>query len=327
MAIAPDVKELAEYVLGVRGARMFSEAFDATLGQYANAVLPSARETVAVAFGLQKTAALGYDRVWTGYRNDMPPDMRFFGNTSLERRALALVLIEAIVFETEMPELFGEEMVAKLDDARERLYGPLAERDGAPRGILARTIADSIREQHGISASPVYAKVAQRDAEYREGDYGVVIAALTNLQIVDESALSWKQVAQFREDERAKAAFRRLTHWLDANFVGKTHAFIEDEIAIRLRDYEESLQRHGVRTILGSLAATLDSQMIIAGSAAVATAAYIKDSFAAALVGTSLLLGKVAVHVALSLVDLDEQRRGKDTEISFVAEVAKLSRD
>jgi len=137
---------------------------------------------------------------------------------------------------------------------------------------------------------------------------------------VDESALTWEQVEQFRQDVDARKHYRRLVHWLDAEMAGKTTSFIADEISIRLDNYEAALRKHGMQTALGSLAALLDPGFLAASSLAVGAAAVSGGGMLAAISAGGLALARGALAVVSKCIDLRDEVR-KTSEIAFVHEL------
>jgi hypothetical protein len=97
---------------------------------------------------------------------------------------------------------------------------------------------------------------------------------------------------------------------------------MRDEIAIRLDNYNDALRKHGVKTILGTLATALDAKVLIGGAAAVASLSYASDHIAAMVAGGAIVVGNAAVHLARALLDIQDVRDATNPEIAFVAEVA-----
>ena len=115
-------------------------------------------------------------------------------------------------------------------------------------------------------------------------------------------------------------------HWLDAEMIGKSRSFVEDEIAIRLDTYERSLRKHGIRTLLGSLSAVVDVKTVSASTAALATFTFAGSTLAGAIAAGSILVGKTIVHIGHASLDLIEVRTGPGSEIAYVAEVVKAAK-
>lgn len=88
------------------------------------------------------------------------------------------------------------------------------------------------------------------------------------LEVVDEEALSWEQVLEFRSDAAAKADYRRLVHWLDRDMVGRTYQYVIDEIGVRLEKYRAAIRKHGLQSRIGVLASVLEAKALWPASVA-----------------------------------------------------------
>jgi len=165
-------------------------------------------------------------------------------------------------------------------------------------------------------ATPIYADSAQKDREYKAGEKEVIVATLSDLDIVDEDNTPWDAVLQFRGDPDARGKYRRFIHWLDKELVGKPQSFVEDEIAGRLQDYTDALRKHGIRTICGMIRAALDPRHWPACDFA-AVAAMLNDK---PWWTAGLMIGKVCLSVATALLDHDDVKRGPNREIAYVYE-------
>jgi len=183
-------------------------------------------------------------------------------------------------------------------------------------GYACRKISKSFYKKHGIPMIPIYGSVKERDTQYNEGDRKAVVIALSNIKVVDEDNLIWEQVLEFRADKEIQQKYKRFLHWLDEKMVGKSQAFVEDDISIRLKDYEQALKKHGIKTVVGEVSE------VIAGGGLIGLA----DPKLGFLTAGALVAGKVIVKVAKILLDFDDVERGQNSEISWVYEVKKLGR-
>jgi hypothetical protein len=184
-------------------------------------------------------------------------------------------------------------------------------------------IARASFNKHGFPVVPVYSSREEHDTDYRPGNRATVIAALDNLRVVDEQQLSWEQVTEFRNDHQNRLKYLRLLHWLDKDMVGKPRSFVEDEIALRLQDYEDALAKHGILTVLGLLSKAADGKAMLGASSLTASLALSGESTLGIIAGAGLLIGKVAVQVVEVLLDRDDATKGAHSEVSWVHEVKK----
>ncbi len=296
-------------------------------------------ESSAVALFNPKTAALCYDRVWLPWVDGMSPyprSLTFFGNTLWDH--LAIVFLTCLS-STEFPESVIEpewtpqlhdlvrpvgEHLRKKGRCGDKLFHftdpfalqPQLAREGF--ASMAREAARIYQKTHKISPVPIYPAVALRDLAYKPGDASVVVSALRNLDIVDEHQLQWDQVVKFRQDPKAKKSYRRLLHWLDKEMLGKSTAFVEDEISSRMEDYRASLRKHGISTVKGVLERTMSGQMLAKVSAAAGGAAGLTgEAIWAAFAGAGYLVGDAIVSVLQAHLELQDELE-KYRDISFV---------
>jgi len=189
-----------------------------------------------------------------------------------------------------------------------------------------RKISKSFYKKHKIPLVPVYKSVKERDIEYHEGDRKAIVIALKNIKIVDEDKLTWEQVLEFRKDKEIRSKYRRFLHWLDKDMVGKSQAFIEDEIAGKLEDYENALKKYNIKTVLGTIEEALDRKYLIGASGIATTITYAGYPTWGLLTGAGLIVGKMAVKLRETKLDFEDIERGTNSEISWMYEAKKLGK-
>lgn len=274
-------------------------------------LLPAKGETVAISFK-PKTAALCYDRIWSPSDTEVPKVIRCWGGSTAELNGRGLAADWNI-------KTNREPIVAMCGPEEKRLQLLRASTDHG-LGLVLREVARSFSTEHGIPMVPIYNLSADRNSEYREGERQVIVATLSNLQIVDETNLTWVQVLEFRKDEEIRNKYKRFLHWLDKEMVGKNQAFFEDEIAIKLENYEDALKKHGIKTALGTIEEALDGKYLIGGSVIILAGHPVLG-----VLVTGVLIGaKVAVKLSQVKLDFENVERGPNSEISWVYEAKKL---
>lgn len=204
-----------------------------------------------------------------------------------------------------------------LHQIRERIEGDLQ----------PKWLAHSLTESLHFRVVPAFDSMIAQEQAFQAGNQAVLITCLRNLEVVSESDLTWEQVREFRSDLKNRERYRRLVHWFDKEMAGKTLPFIQDELALRLSDYERALKKHGVVTITGTLSAILDWKSVASGSAAAGAVSLLSgDSSLAAVAGLAISVGKTAVSVVESRLRLDDLRCGPGSEVAFAYEVRKLQK-
>jgi len=274
-------------------------------------LLPQKYETVAVAFTNMKTAALVYDRIWSppAYAHRPPEHIAVYGGTDFE------IWLQATTV-----------LVERAPDLARNLRPRF---NSTPLGVvhapasLERDLSEAIMRESGINATPIYSSVANRQREYKAGDYEVIVGTLANLAVVDESALTWDQVAEFRNDAQMRSHYRRFVHWLDAEMLGKSQRFIEDELHQRLEDYHAALKKHGVQTAIGTLEGLIDPRFVGALSVLFTGIALTAGVPAAAATTLSLSIGQMACRLARAATDISTIRQGPNAAIAYVYELKR----
>jgi hypothetical protein len=226
---------------------------------------PSNGESAAIAIGKEKTAALIYDRIWSPFDTIVPKKIRFSGATILEQLALVDILEVAngdwLKAQENSASYAGCLLNVSVSEMAEIHVIPASEssndndQQAAPSiSLEMRPFIRGLAEEYmklSIPVVPIYPSQSARDREYRAGKYEVIVSILSNLQMPDESSLSWEQVLEFRNDVESEGRLTKLLHWLNKDMVGRPSSLIEDEINMQLEDYQKALKKHGIKACLG----------------------------------------------------------------------------
>ena len=310
-------------------------------------ILPSEGETLAIATK-SKTAALCYDRVLVPdlppplVDIDIPDSIKCCGESPFEIALIKLVeyrdILDGVkdkdVINRKNDEIlgliisiFGDSPTSSFDiekDNTTALIEITKKMTGDPNviaSIVMRNMAKSFSQKYGVPVSVVCASKKEQAKLYKEGDREVIASILTNFEIADEEKLTWQQVMDFRKDKSSLQKYRRLLHWLDKEMIGKSQAFIEDDIAQKLEDYESTLKKHGLKTVLGTIEEVLDGKYLLGASGVVGSFSIAGYPGLGVLAGTGLIVGKMAVKLGNTWLDFDDAERGANSEISWVYEV------
>lgn len=277
-------------------------------------LLPIESETVAITLR-PKTAALCYDRVWAASDDVAPETIRCWGATIAEINGVGL----AADFQIKTQRAPVIDMIGP-DEKKLEMWRASTDLGLA---IAFRKISMSFSNTYGTPLIPIYDSVKQRNKMYQKANREAIIVTLDDLDIVDEEQLSWEQVIEFRHDKENRKKYRRFLHWLDKEMVGKSQDYIENEIAIKLDDYQSALTKYGIKTIAGTIEESLDGQMFLkalAAGEALNLAGYPNLGF---LVGTGIVIGKIAIKLTKVMLGYDDIERGPNSEISWVYEAKK----
>ena len=259
-----------------------------------------------------KTAALAFDRVYSIPTLDDPvpneigfyyatlPEMVWWGAGFLAIVADRLKMGKSLFDETRTPQEVSKSEVESL-----------------------RLVCSQFPENETMPPTIFYHNAAHCDKEFSPGSHSILKAAISNVAMVDESSLTWKQVLEFRQDTPTRNKYRRLVRWVDSELKGRSPKEIEDLIAIRIDDYEWALKKHGIKASLGAISCLPDPKFLAATSATVAASALAGGRFWAALAGASLTVGQALISFGSALVDGLDQRRKENYEIAYIYEVRK----
>ena len=283
--------------------------------------IPTPSESVGFTDRAPKTASLLFDRVVTMAREPCPAPIGFDAFTHdrhVEDHTARTVDYE-INFDGEDISVVARDIAAPQPEnlyAGRHLDAALASFSNS----LLRVGSEELRLKLGLDVYPMYHSVEAYSAEYKPGNYGVIIASLENLKIVHEDAMDWEQIMDFRNDKDARRKYRRMVHWLNGSMVGKSQSFIQDELAIRIEDYESALQKHGLKTLLGTLSDILDPKVLIAATT-VGGALFQVDSLLGVLAGSGVTLANVVVKAARNALDLKSSMETSRGQIAYVFEL------
>jgi hypothetical protein len=192
--------------------------------------------------------------------------------------------------------------------------------------FILREVSKSFASAHGIPMTTIYDSATVRNREFKEGERDAVIALLSDVPIIYEFQLAWEQVLEFRRDKEARQRYRRFLHWLDEDMVGKSQGFIADEIAVKLEHYEGALKKHGIKTVLGAVEEALDGKYLIGASGVTGSLTLAGHPTMGILAGAGLIVGKMTVQLAQTKLDFEDIERGPNSEVSWVYEVKKLTK-
>lgn len=147
---------------------------------------------------------------------------------------------------------------------------------------------------------------------------------MSNVPLIDVSNASWEQIMELRRDPDARRKLRRLRLFLYENYVGKEKAFIEDDLAQRLDDYESSRRSLGLRATTSVLSVVFDAKALQASVAAGIAAALFGGPVAGLASATAVECGKIAIEIAKRQQEVHDLQQGHD--LAFIIDATmKLS--
>jgi hypothetical protein len=121
------------------------------------------------------------------------------------------------------------------------------------------------------------------------------------LELINIENATWKQIIEVRKDSESMMKLRKLVHFYSANYDGKDAKFIEDDISIKLYEYDKAVKKWGFETTTSSAGIILNSKSLLA-TAGFSLASILGGSHSLALVlvsgGAFIEIGKIALHIA-----------------------------
>ncbi len=131
-----------------------------------------------------------------------------------------------------------------------------------------------------------------------------VLLKISSVQLIDTQTCKWKQLVEFRKDTEAMSKLRRFRLFAYENYKEKSQEFIEDDMLIRLEDYERAVRKWGFVTTTGAINVFLNSTLIAGGLAGSFLTAY----YNAPLVEIATAMGATGVAIANMAVNLGQQQ-------------------
>lgn len=149
-----------------------------------------------------------------------------------------------------------------------------------------------------------------------ENDVAITIASL---KLIDTNAVTLNQLIEIRKDPEAIKKLRRLRVFADENYQSKSKDFIEDDILMRLEDYERASKSLGLKTTSAAITTILDSKLIAGGIAGSFVSAYLQEPITAIIAATGtagITIGKIAIE--LRRQSLEKQELMANHPVSYI---------
>ena len=139
---------------------------------------------------------------------------------------------------------------------------------------------------------------------------------LPQLKLVDTATADWRQIIELRKDKESHQRLIRLRLFMHSNYTGRPFAFIEDDLARRIHEYEAAARKHGFKTVVSSLTVLLNAKELQASLGAGLVAGLFGGPLAALGTGLAVEVGQIAVHVADRLHEMRDWRSGHELAYS-----------
>ena len=150
------------------------------------------------------------------------------------------------------------------------------------------------------------------------------LITLMNLSLVDAEKASWDQVLEFRKDEKARMALRRLKLFAIKEYSGKDKGFIADDLLLKIEAHNNAVRDWGFETRVATLSNFLGSKVLLGGLAGAALSSIFGTNWvaaASAATGITIELGNIAIDLAKRNYSLATMRR--DHPLAYIIRAQK----
>lgn len=180
--------------------------------------------------------------------------------------------------------------------------------------------------EFGIEVIPIYSSERAFQNDTAPGPVIGYQAAMSQVSLVSPDGANWDQIVDFREDKDALRKYRALRNWLRHGLKASSVAEATDIISQKLEDYEWAIRKHDLKTITGTLASVLDSKQLLALSSASGAAGLVGGAIWAAVTAGIILFAGVSVKIADRLVELEDVKRGANSEVAVIYDIRRRFR-
>jgi hypothetical protein len=152
------------------------------------------------------------------------------------------------------------------------------------------------------------------DGDAAELDPRVTLASRS---IIKANAMTWEEVIEFRRDKVAKEKLRRFRLLADANYRGKSKAYIENDLLTRMDEYETIVKRWRIETVEGAYNMLFSPKMLGTGAGALLSNLFGAPLPAVLAGGAAIELGRLAIY--LSKQRFMKRKMLKENPVSYLS--------
>jgi hypothetical protein len=168
---------------------------------------------------------------------------------------------------------------------------------------FAKAIATFFHQYPQLRSVPL---IIDHDFAVQEKNEGQDVSiTLASLRLIDSEAITWDQLIEFRKDKETLSKLRRFRIFAHQNYLGKSPAFVEDDLLTRMEDYKIAVKKFGFATKSATLTTLFDSKLVLAGLAGSFLAAYMQAPILT-LGTTGITIGKIAIELRKATIGKQE---------------------
>lgn len=156
-----------------------------------------------------------------------------------------------------------------------------------PNSAIKKYVDRLIETYAGTSFTPIYESKKDFDNDYIFGDYEIIIATINNLSLVDENALEWDQVLEFRKDKDCQIHYKKFLNFIKDSKQKNDYELIIYDIEKKYDLYKKSLKKHGINTVLGCISDIINAKTISSTALITLITNYIDSKYIPLSIGIS----------------------------------------
>lgn len=131
-----------------------------------------------------------------------------------------------------------------------------------PNNAIKKCVDRLIETYTGTSITPIYESKNDFDNDFVSGDYEIVVATISNLNLVDENSLEWEQVLEFRQDKDCHMHYKKFLKFIKESKQNYDYDLIIYDIEKKYELYQKSLKKHGINTVIGCISDVINLKTI-----------------------------------------------------------------
>ncbi|HEY2560215.1 MAG TPA: hypothetical protein VGI48_10945 [Caldimonas sp.] len=132
---------------------------------------------------------------------------------------------------------------------------------------------------------------------------------LSNLNLVDSSRLTWRQILELRKDEDSVERLRNLRRAVYKDYSGKPESYIKEDIEFRISEYEAATKLWSLPLQKGILEIAMTGEALTTFGAIMALGLFGAPVAAVAAAGGAIVVGKAALSFAQRKRDIELERK------------------
>ena len=118
-------------------------------------------------------------------------------------------------------------------------------------------------QKYNLDKLPIISSKQEIEASANENcESPSIIVSLPALNLINVENVSWEHIEEFKNDPNGKTKLRRLKLFAYENYQNKPIAYIEDDILLKIEEYENTVKKWGFETRQEILSMVLSSKVL-----------------------------------------------------------------